>query len=56
MMTMQKTTQRPLQEQRLSGRQYIHDNFQYGAINLDYPAIAALAMIIHATTMYLINK
>jgi hypothetical protein len=33
----------------LSGRQHIHDSFRNGAINLDDPAIAALAVSIHAT-------
>jgi hypothetical protein len=33
---------------RLSGRQYIHDNFQNGAIKQDHTDIAALAMIIRA--------
>jgi hypothetical protein len=32
----------------LSGRQHIHDSFQNGAINLDDPAIAALAVSINA--------
>jgi hypothetical protein len=31
-----------------SGRQYIHDNFQNGAIKQDHTDIAALAMIIRA--------
>jgi hypothetical protein len=33
----------------VSGRQHIHDSFQNGAINLDDPAIAALAVSIHVT-------
>jgi hypothetical protein len=33
---------------RLSGRQYIHDNFQNGAIKDHHTDIAALAMIIRA--------
>jgi hypothetical protein len=33
----------------LSGRQHIHDSFRNGAIKLDDPAIAALAVSIHAT-------
>jgi hypothetical protein len=35
-------------ENSLSGRQYIHDNFQNGAIKQDHTEIAALAMIIRA--------